>query len=83
VAQSAKGCHEVRGKTLGIVGYGHIGSQLSVMAEALGMRVIFHDIVPKLPLGNSRHVSLIVHSSAPVVLNNRQLTLLESRVLDH
>jgi D-3-phosphoglycerate dehydrogenase len=83
VAQSAKGCHEVRGKTLGIVGYGHIGSQLSVMAEALGMRVIFHDIVPKLPLGNSRHVSLIVHSSAPVVLNNRQLTLLVSRVLDH
>jgi len=64
VAQSAKGCHEVRGKTLGIVGYGHIGSQLSVMAEALGMRVIFHDIVPKLPLGNSRHVSLIVYTAA-------------------
>jgi len=55
--KSAKGCHEVRGKTLGIVGYGHIGSQLSVMAEALGMRVIFHDIVPKLPLGNSRQVA--------------------------
>jgi D-3-phosphoglycerate dehydrogenase len=64
VRQSAKGCHEVRGKTLGIVGYGHIGSQLSVMAEALGMRVIFHDIVPKLPLGNSRHVSLIVYTAA-------------------
>lgn len=53
-SQSAKGCHEVRGKTLGIIGYGHIGSQLSVMAEALGMRVLFHDIIPKLPLGNSK-----------------------------
>jgi D-3-phosphoglycerate dehydrogenase len=55
--QSAKACHEIRGKTLGIVGYGHIGSQLSVMAEALGMRVIFHDIIPKLSLGNSRQVA--------------------------
>jgi len=55
--KSAKNCHEVRGKTLGIVGYGHIGSQLSVMAEAIGMRVIFQDIIPKLPLGNSRQVA--------------------------
>jgi D-3-phosphoglycerate dehydrogenase len=55
--KSAKGCHEVRGKTLGIIGYGHIGSQLSVMAEALGMRVLFHDIIPKLPLGNSKQVA--------------------------
>ncbi|MCB9752120.1 MAG: phosphoglycerate dehydrogenase [Myxococcales bacterium] len=52
--KSAKGSHEVRGKTLGIVGYGHIGSQLSVLAEALGMHVIFYDIVNKLPLGNAR-----------------------------
>ncbi len=47
-------CFEVRGKTLGIVGYGHIGQQLGVLAESLGMRVIYHDIVPKLPMGNAR-----------------------------
>ncbi len=52
--KSAKGAHEVRGKTLGIVGYGHIGSQVSVLAEALGLRVIFYDIVKKLPIGNAR-----------------------------
>jgi len=52
--KSAINCHEVRAKTLGIVGYGHIGSQLSVLAEALGMRVIFYDIEKKLALGNSR-----------------------------
>jgi D-3-phosphoglycerate dehydrogenase len=45
---------EVRGKTIGIVGYGHIGSQVSVMAEALGLRVLYHDIETKLPLGNAR-----------------------------
>ncbi|MFO0587414.1 MAG: phosphoglycerate dehydrogenase [Polyangiaceae bacterium] len=50
----ANNCFEVRGKTLGIIGYGHIGQQLGVLAEALGMRVIFHDIVPKLPMGNAR-----------------------------
>lgn len=54
--KSAAGSHEVRGKTLGLVGYGHIGSQVSVLAEALGMRVIYFDIVPKLPLGNARAV---------------------------
>jgi len=52
--KSASGSHEVRGRTLGIVGYGNIGSQLSVLAEALGMRVIFYDIVDKLALGNAR-----------------------------
>ena len=46
------GCHEVRGKVLGIVGYGHIGSQVGVLAEALGMRVLFYDIAAKLSLGN-------------------------------
>jgi len=51
--KSAEGSVEVRGKTLGIVGYGHIGTQLSIMAEALGMSVVFYDIVPKLPLGNA------------------------------
>ncbi|MBM4109416.1 MAG: phosphoglycerate dehydrogenase [Phycisphaerae bacterium] len=52
--KSSAGAHEVRGRTLGIVGYGHIGSQVSVLAEGLGMRVVYHDIVPKLPLGNAR-----------------------------
>lgn len=54
--KSSEGSHEVRGKTLGIVGYGHIGSQVSVLAEAMGMRVVYHDIVPKLPIGNARAV---------------------------
>ena len=52
-AKSADGSHEVRGKCLGIVGYGHIGSQVGLLAEALGMRVVFHDIVGKLSLGNA------------------------------
>lgn len=52
--KSATGAHEIRGKTIGIVGYGHIGSQVSVLAEALGMRVVFHDIAPVLALGNAR-----------------------------
>ncbi|MEX0914823.1 MAG: NAD(P)-dependent oxidoreductase, partial [Wenzhouxiangellaceae bacterium] len=51
--KTAKGSYEVRGKTLGIIGYGHIGSQLGVLAEGLGMRVIYYDIVRKLPLGNA------------------------------
>ncbi len=50
----AVGSHEVRGKTIGIVGYGHIGSQVGVLAEAFGMRVVFYDIVAKLPMGNNR-----------------------------
>jgi D-3-phosphoglycerate dehydrogenase len=54
--KSAEGAHEVRGRTLGIVGYGHIGSQVSVLAEAFGMRVLFYDIVAKMPLGNARAV---------------------------
>lgn len=52
--KSADGSREVRGKTLGIVGYGHIGSQVSILAEDLGMRVIFYDVVKKLPLGNAQ-----------------------------
>lgn len=52
--KSADGSREVRGKTLGIVGYGHIGSQLSVLAEAMGMRVVFYDVIKKLPLGNAQ-----------------------------
>jgi D-3-phosphoglycerate dehydrogenase / 2-oxoglutarate reductase len=55
--KSAEGCMEVRRKTIGIVGYGHIGPQVGLLAESLGMRVIFHDILKKLPLGNARQVS--------------------------
>jgi len=51
--KSASGSFEVRGKTIGIVGYGHIGTQVSILAEAMGMRVIYYDIIPQLPLGNS------------------------------
>lgn len=57
--KSAKGSHEVRGRTLGIIGYGNIGSQLSVIAEALGFSVIFYDIAAKLALGNARQVSTL------------------------
>ncbi len=52
--KSATGAHEVRGRTLGIVGYGNIGAQLSVVGEALGMRVVFYDTADKLSLGNAR-----------------------------
>jgi D-3-phosphoglycerate dehydrogenase len=54
--KSASGAYELRGKTLGIVGYGAIGSQLSVLAEALGMRVIFHDLTERLAMGNARAI---------------------------
>jgi len=52
--KSASGAHEVRGRTLGIVGYGNIGAQLSVVSEALGLRVVFYDTADKLALGNAR-----------------------------
>jgi D-3-phosphoglycerate dehydrogenase len=51
--KEAKGSYELRGKTLGIIGYGNIGSQVSVLAEGMGMKVIFYDTVTKLPLGNA------------------------------
>lgn len=51
--KSATRSHEVRGKKLGIIGYGHIGSQVSVLAESMGMKVYFYDVIKKLPLGNS------------------------------
>lgn len=53
----AVGAHEVRGKTLGVVGYGHIGTQVGILAEFFGMRVIFYDVAAKLPLGNCQPVS--------------------------
>jgi D-3-phosphoglycerate dehydrogenase / 2-oxoglutarate reductase len=52
-SKEAKGSYELRGKTLGIIGYGNIGTQVSILAESMGMRVIFYDIVTKLPLGNA------------------------------
>ena len=55
--KSASGANEVRNKKLGIIGYGHIGSQLSVIAESLGMNVYFYDIEYKLPLGNAQQVA--------------------------
>lgn len=54
--KSASGSYEARGKTLGVIGYGHIGTQLGILAETLGMRVIFFDIEDKLPLGNAQQV---------------------------
>ncbi|MDO5673109.1 MAG: phosphoglycerate dehydrogenase [Actinomycetaceae bacterium] len=55
--KSSSGSHEVRGRTLGIIGYGSIGSQLSVLAEAMGMKVVFYDIIQKLALGNATKMS--------------------------
>ncbi|MBI9115483.1 phosphoglycerate dehydrogenase [Sanguibacter suaedae] len=55
--KSAEGSHEVRGRTLGIIGYGNIGTQLSVLAENLGMSVVFYDTAEKLALGNARRVT--------------------------
>ena len=54
--KSASGSHEIRGKKLGIIGYGNIGSQLSIMAESLGMEVYFYDVVTRLPMGNATQV---------------------------
>ncbi|MBX3189565.1 MAG: phosphoglycerate dehydrogenase [Labilithrix sp.] len=64
--------YEVRGKTLGIVGYGHIGSQVGVLAEAMGMRVISYDIRPTLPMGNNKAVDTLdalLHASDFVTLH--------------
>lgn len=52
--KTAKNCREIRGKTLGIVGYGHVGSQLSVLAESMGMTVVFYDILQIMPIGMAR-----------------------------
>jgi D-3-phosphoglycerate dehydrogenase / 2-oxoglutarate reductase len=54
--KTANGCFEVRGKTLGIIGYGRIGRQVGVLAESMGLRVLFHDIEAQLPMGNNRFV---------------------------
>ncbi len=65
------GAVEVRGKTVGIVGYGHIGSQVGVLAESLGMRVLFHDISSRLPMGNNTPVA-----SLPELLQNSDFVTL-------
>lgn len=57
--KSSSQCFEVRGKTLGIIGYGNIGTQVSMLAEAMGMRVVFYDIISKLPLGNAKPLSTL------------------------
>lgn len=57
--KEAKGSYELRGKTLGIIGYGNIGSQLSILAEALGMKVLFYDVETKMPLGNATSVKTL------------------------
>jgi D-3-phosphoglycerate dehydrogenase len=82
--KTALGSHEVRGKTLGIIGYGHIGSQVSVLAEALGMRVVYYDIEPKLPLGNAHAaVSLEeVLGAADIVTLHVPLTALTDRMMN-
>ncbi len=69
--KDAKGSFELRGKTLGIIGYGNIGSQLSIMAEAMGMHVIYYDTATKLPHGNAKQIrdlaELLEHSDIVTV----------------
>ena len=67
--KSISGAREIRGKTLGVIGYGNIGSQLSILAEALGMRVVFYDTAHKLPIGNATSMDTLnqLLSSADVV----------------
>ena len=70
--KSAAGAHEIRGRTLGIVGYGNIGTQLSVLAESLGMRVLFYDTADRLALGNARRCETLkelLHDSDVVTLH--------------
>lgn len=57
--KSAKGAHEIRGRTLGLIGYGNIGKQLSVLAEAIGMHVYFYDVRDELPMGNAHKCSTL------------------------
>ena len=71
-SKQAVGCYEARGKKLGIIGYGHIGTQLGILAEGIGMDVYFYDIEGKLPLGNAtqvRHLSELLNMSDVVSLH--------------
>ncbi len=54
--KDAERSYELRGKTIGIIGYGHIGTQVSIMAESMGLNVLYYDIEPKMPLGNAKQV---------------------------
>ncbi|CAN5485163.1 phosphoglycerate dehydrogenase [soil metagenome] len=70
--KEANNCFEVRGKTLGIIGYGHIGTQVSILAEALGMKVMFYDVMPRLSLGNaasSRSLDELLKKSDVITLH--------------
>ena len=75
--KEAKGSYELRGKTIGIVGYGNIGSQVSILAEALGMRVLFYDVETRMPLGNAtdaRTLKELLKASDIVTLHVPQTT---------
>ena len=70
--KEAKGSYELRGKTLGIIGYGNIGTQVSILAEAVGMRVRYFDVATRLPLGNAepcRSIKELVNKSDIVTLH--------------
>lgn len=70
--KSAANSYEVRGKTLGIIGYGHIGSQLSILAENLGMRVLFYDLEDRMPLGNAiacKHIDELLTAADVVTIH--------------
>ena len=84
--KSALDAHEVRGKTLGIIGYGHIGSQVSILAESLGLNIIFYDIETKLPLGNARSVDsleALLQQSDIVSLHVPQTTATKNLIGEH
>jgi len=84
--KSALDAHEVRGKTLGIIGYGHIGSQVSILAESLGLNIIFYDIETKLPLGNARSVDslgALLQQSDIVSLHVPQTTATTNLIGEH
>lgn len=77
------GCYELRGKTLGIIGYGHVGSQLSVLAEAMGLQVQFYDTVPKLALGNAKQAAsldALLSSSMFISLHVPKLATTENMI---
>ena len=88
--KDAANSHELRGKTLGIIGYGNIGSQVSVLAEAMGMRVIFYDVQNKLPLGNASaadSLSTVLQAADIVTLhvpaNSQTENLINTETLQH